>query len=215
MESSTIPARKRVSSLVVELILYTLLAYVAYLAVVAFQDGRSYMRNPSIILFVFHTILLYLHEGGHFLFSFFGRTLYILGGSFWQVMFPLLAFVFALRERSAAAWFALFVTGFSIMDVSVYIRDAPARMLPLITRDKAGHDWHNLLRGWDMLDSAGILADIFYFLGALLVTAAVGIGLYLAVMSYFRPPVRVDAALEYSLSAQIQKQVDAKKEQWK
>lgn len=203
------------SSLVAELIFYVFLAYIAYLTLVAFQDGRSYMRNPSIILFVFHTILLYLHEGGHFLFSLFGQTLYILGGSFWQVMFPLLAFVFALRERSAAAWFALFVTGFSMVDVSVYIRDAPARMLPLITRDKSRHDWYNLLRGWDMLDSAGILADIFYFLGALLVIAAVGIGLYLAVMSYFRPPVRVDAALEHSLSAQIQKQVDAKKEQWK
>jgi hypothetical protein len=123
--------------------------------------------------------------------------------------------VFALRERSSAAWFALSVTGFSIMDVSLYIRDAPVRALPLITRDTSGHDWHNLLRGWGMLDSAGTFADIAYFLGALCTVASIGIGLYLALMSYVRPPVPASPMLRSALDERVQKQIGEKKQQWK
>jgi len=191
------------STFVLELILYAFLAYVFYLSANQFKDEQSLFRVRSVILFFFHTMFLYLHEGGHFLFSLFGRTLYILGGSFWQVMFPLLAFLFALRDRSRIAPLPLFLTGFSLMDVSIYVRDAPLRRLPLITRDKSGHDWSNLLRGWGMLDSAETFADITYALGFLFGLSAVLAGFYLAVRTQFKPQAVAGVDMQAAVDERI------------
>lgn len=199
--------------MVLELIFYAFLAYVFYLAANQLKDEASFFRVRSIILFFFHTMFLYLHEGGHFLFSLFGRTLYILGGSFWQIMFPLLVFLFALRDRSRIAPFPLFLTGFSLMDVSLYIRDAPFRRLPLITRDKSGHDWANLLGGWRMLDSAETLADLTYFLGFFVALSALVAGFYIALRLPLRPRVVSGSDIQAALDERVRlKEESAKRE---
>ena len=167
----------------VEIVFYLFFTYVLFLAADRFADVMSY-RQPSVIIFVFHAMFLYIHEGGHFLFSFFGRTLHILGGSFWQVMFPFLSFAIAVRDRSHIASVSLFLTGYSLMDVSVYIRDAQARALPLLGGDRSRHDWHNLLSDWGMLDSSQILADLAYYGGMLACVCAIGAGFYFAYQSY-------------------------------
>jgi len=43
-------------------------------------------------------VILPLHEAGHLIMSPFGYALTIFGGSFWQVMFPLLLVIVALRQ---------------------------------------------------------------------------------------------------------------------
>jgi hypothetical protein len=147
--------------------------------------GRSW---PFLLAAIRNGIFLFIHEGGHFLFMFFGETLRILGGSFWQIVFPLLSCIIAVRKRSHfIAPFALFWVGTNMMDVSLYMRDAPLRLLPLLGGHKSWHDWWNLFRKWDMLDSAGTVADIFYFLGLFVSIVAIGGGIYLAVQRYLNP----------------------------
>lgn len=188
-----------------EVIFYCFLIYVFCLAADRYADAMSF-RQPSMIIFVFHSIFLFIHEGGHFLFSMFGRTLYILGGSFWQVMFPFLSFLLALRSSNRIAPFPLFLTGFNLMAVSLYMRDAPLRQLALLGGDKSRHDWFNLFTQWDMLDSAETIADITYYLGFVVCLGSILAGFYLAYRSFLNPKVIADGKLQLSLDEVIQKE---------
>ncbi len=188
-----------------EVIFYCFLMYVFCLAADRYADAMSF-RQPSMIMFVFHSIFLFIHEGGHFLFSMFGRTLYILGGSFWQVMFPFLSFLLALRTANRIAPFPLFLTGFNLMAVSLYMRDAPLRQLALLGGDKSRHDWFNLFTQWDMLDSAGTIADITYYLGFVVCLGSILAGFYLAYRSFFNPKLIAEGKLQLSLDEVIQKE---------
>ncbi|MBI3194772.1 MAG: hypothetical protein HYZ34_09960 [Ignavibacteriae bacterium] len=183
------------TKLIIELTFYCFLVYIFILSIISFQDVAHFFRLPTII-FVIRSIFLFIHEGGHFLFSFFGRTLHLLGGSFWQIVFPLLSFLLAVKEKSKIAPVPLFLTGFNLMDVSVYMRDAPFRHLPLITRDSSTHDWWNLFRSWNMLDSAETFADITFVLGIVLCIGAIGAGFFIAVESYRHPPTPVPFEIE-------------------
>lgn len=169
-----------------QLLLYIFLVYVFFLAADRFADAGNYNR-PSVIIFIFHTIFLFIHEGGHFLFSFFGNTLHILGGSFWQVMFPFLSFLIAIRDRSHVGAFALFLTGFNLMDVSVYMRDAPYRQLPLLGGHKVGHDWYNLFLDWQVMQYSGTIADITYYTGCVLCVGSILAGFYFVYRTSMTP----------------------------
>ncbi|MGA2624013.1 MAG: hypothetical protein ABSF91_09185 [Bacteroidota bacterium] len=188
-----------------ELIFYCFLIYVFCLAADRYADAMSF-RQPSMIIFVFHSIFLFIHEGGHFLFSLFGRTLHILGGSFWQVMFPFLSFLLALRSSDRIAPFPLFLTGFNLMGVSLYMRDAPLRQLALLGGDKSRHDWFNLFTQWGVLDSAETIADITYYLGFIVCLGSILAGFYLAYRSFFNPKVVADGKLQLSLDEVIEKE---------
>jgi hypothetical protein len=189
---------------------YALLTFFFFQALDAFYEYRPGMRWGN-LLFIFRTFtFLPLHEGGHVLFIFFGRTLYVLGGSFWQIMFPLLWFIIAFRQRSQVFPFALFWVGENMMDVSLYIRDAPARMLPLLGGDKSGHDWHFLLSEWGAMDSAGTLADIMYYGGIITCVGAIATGMVLAVIAFKQSgrPVPVLPPARPALSPRVQNELD-------
>ena len=144
---------------------------------------------PAPLSFIRMFIFLPMHEGGHMLFFWLGRTMSILGGSFWQIMFPFLSFVIALRQGATVVGpFALFWTGINMMDVSLYMRDAQHRILPLLGGHKSGHDWWNLFRTWDMMDSAETVADLTYFGGVFVSGLSIMAGIGLAIYCYFNPP---------------------------
>lgn len=150
-----------------------------------YTPGRPW---PFLLTAIRNGIFLFIHEGGHALFFFFGRTLNILGGSFWQIAFPLISFILAIRKGSHfIAPFALYWVGTNMMDVSLYMRDAPLRMLPLLGGHKSWHDWWNLFREWDMLDSAGTWADLFYFSGLFIGIGAIVWGIFNAVQRFRNP----------------------------
>ncbi len=193
---------ERYIPLLLRLALYALLTFFFVEAADAFYEYRPGMHWGN-LLFIFRTFtFLPLHEGGHFLFRFFGRTLYVLGGSFWQIVFPLLWFIIAFRQRSQAFPFALFWVGENMMDVSLYIRDAPGRLLPLLGGDKTGHDWHYLLAQWGCMDDAGTIADVMYYGGVAVALGAIAAGVAMAAIAFFRsgrpgpvfPPARREAA---------------------
>jgi len=131
-------------------------------------------------------IITPLHEGGHLLFALFGRTLHILGGSFWQVMIPVVACVVAARQKSFFSTVYLALAGVNAIALSSYIYDAPYRSLPLLG-PKEGHDWYNLLIHWQMLDSAEDLSNVAYFGGLAVGSLAVAGGIAWAFYEYFHP----------------------------
>jgi hypothetical protein len=154
------------------------------------DSGSAFPPLPQSLLYNLYyvAIITPLHEGGHFLFMFFGRTLYILGGSFWQVTTPLILFAVALKQRSYLANIWLCLAGPHWISLSSYIYDAPFRSLPLLGGHKSGHDWYNLLIHWQMLNDAAAISDFVYYTGILLGIAGLISGVVVAVLTYFRSP---------------------------
>ena len=108
---------------------------------------------------VLHLPNLVFHEAGHVLFGFFGRFLTVLGGSLFQVVFPLVFAVAFLRQSNPfAAAVCTWWTGQNLLDVAPYIADARALQLVLLGgrtgAEVEGHDWEYILGqlGWSHLD---------------------------------------------------------------
>src|ERR1043165_5313097 len=125
-----------------KLSVYLWLSYFFYQAIITFYEYQPGHPWPFMLNMFRMFTFLPIHEAGHFLFMFFGRTLNILGGSFWQIAFMAIWFVIALRQKSHVPLSALFWVGDNMMDVSLYMRDAPRRWLPLLGGHASGHDWY-------------------------------------------------------------------------
>jgi len=117
---------------------------------------------------------LIFHEAGHVLFMPFGETLYLMGGSLFQVLLPLaLAGVFLWRGEGVSCAALLLWTAQSLGNVSVYVADAQARLLPLLGDDPDSHDWWQLLGSWNALAASHTLGNLLWFLSIVTALAAV------------------------------------------
>lgn len=117
---------------------------------------------------------LIFHEAGHTIFSFFGEFIHIAMGSGFQVLLPLLisVYFFWTRQRFAAAICLLWV-GQSLINVSIYARDAIVMQLPLLGGDGVIHDWHYLLTGLGMLNRTPQVAAFLSTLGFMVLVAGI------------------------------------------
>ena len=120
---------------------------------------------------------LAVHEAGHVVFSVFGETLAILGGSAFQVMVPLafVAYFVRTKQRYAAAVTMTWV-GVSLLNVARYIGDARAQNLPLLGGEDSIHDWWYLLINWDLLKSDLQIGGFVQFLAAMVFVIAILLG---------------------------------------
>jgi hypothetical protein len=178
----------RATVLVLKLLLYGYLAYLlVFLSVLYHPEKPGF--NPPFILFVLDTVNLFIHEAGHFFFGLFGRWIHMISGSLFQVLLPLALLVVTLRQRPAQAALPGFWVGESMVNVSVYIRDAPYRQLRLIARGLT-HDWNWLLS--DNLEAAEPLADIVFGIGILFCCASVVAGFWFAVRTFREARVSTD-----------------------
>jgi len=127
------------------------------------QWGLSLALLPLVIYLVvayaagWYTVLdtasLIVHEAGHFFFRPFGWTLYLLGGSLYQLILPsLFVWTFLRSEYGPGVQVSCAWLGQNALNVATYIGDAQERALPLITGDVETHDW------WQLLGAAGLLA---------------------------------------------------------
>ena len=119
------------------------LAVVAYFTWFLATDYQTFHGRAHIpfVMWVIDTIDLFIHEGGHFFFGFMGRLIYFMGGSLMQVVLPSLAIWVFLKSGYRTLIGTLYWLGQNLVNVSVYIGDAPYRRLPLIS-DSAIHDWN-------------------------------------------------------------------------
>lgn len=112
-----------------------------------------------------HNIHLPIHEAGHLFFTPLGEFMHFLGGSLFQVVFPLV-FVgsFLLRKDLFSASIIAIWAADSLMDVSYYIGDAYAQRMPLIGGE---HDWAFLLGRLDWVHHAEFLGGLTWWIGCL------------------------------------------------
>ena len=129
------------------------------------------------VLWVIDTIDLFIHEGGHFFFGFFGRMIYFMGGSLMQIVLPSLAVYVFLKSSLRSLTGTLYWLGHNLINVSIYIGDAPYKRLRLIS-DSAIHDWNWIFTQAHMMDSAETISKIVLVLGVISCCGAVGFAVY-------------------------------------
>ena len=166
--------------LIGKVLVFSYLGYLLYFLATGY-DPTSGAFNPPFVIFIIDLINLFVHEAGHAFLRPFGMVVHLLGGSLFQILLPLaLAFVTARKKLSHAVYPAFWL-GESLVNVSVYIKDAPYKRLKLIAQGLI-HDWNWLLGG--NLDLAEPLATTVFLLGIVLCAAALMVGLVLAVRDF-------------------------------
>lgn len=147
-----------------------------------FSITYSFPFPVNIEKFLINNFLLIVHEAGHTFFSFLGsRTITILGGSLNEILLPLLIVIFTLFNRYIiGTQFSLYLLGTAWFSVAFYAADGAQRQLPLIGNlGKESHDWHNLLRHFDLLESDATIALVFVIIGILIYVASLSVPLWL------------------------------------
>jgi len=124
--------------------------------------------NQSGFLFI-DQVNLVVHEAGHLLFGWFGATLGLWGGTLLELLAPAsLAFYFALQRQTTGAAFAAFFFFENFLYISVYMADARAQSLPLVTvgdPEMGGHDWFRIFSQLGLLRQDRAIAAVVRTLG--------------------------------------------------
>ncbi|MDP2209182.1 MAG: hypothetical protein Q8K98_10500 [Bacteroidota bacterium] len=164
----------------IKLLFFTYLGYLFYFLIDGY-DPTSVSYRPPFAIFVLDIINLFVHEAGHFFFQIFGRWIYFLGGSLLQVLLPLALVIVTWRQNVRNVSYAVFWLGQSLINVSVYIQDAPFRKLRLIAKGLI-HDWNWLLS--NNLELAEPIGLAIYFIGLFICFAGIVSGIIFAILSY-------------------------------
>ena len=139
-----------------------LLLSAGFLTLFYLLSTKSMLGDDSVILDMLHNVNLVFHEAGHWIFALSGNVMIaIFGGSLNQILIPLIVTVaFWLNRDTVGFAFGLFWCFENFLDVAFYIADARALALPLLGElGKDGHDWHILLRHFDLLDQDISIAE--------------------------------------------------------
>ncbi|MFN1833760.1 hypothetical protein AB2B38_000755 [Balneola sp. MJW-20] len=135
---------------------------------ISFSYRYTYPFFLSPFYFMTDNFLLIIHEAGHTFFRVFGsRFMIILGGTFLEIFLPFVIFFYGWwNRRTFVAQLGMLLTGFAWMDSSAYAADAMFRRLPLIGGlGTSAHDFGNMLRDLNILDSYMTVAWTFYAIG--------------------------------------------------
>jgi len=124
-----------------------------------------------------HMVLLPFHEAGHYaIFRWFGEFIMTLGGTLGQHLLPIVAGVALVKRRDPfGAALCLWLLGFSVVDMAVYMYDAFDPKLMLLGgntgAESDGHDWQNLFGDTGLLPRARGIGRFFGFLGVAMMAA--------------------------------------------
>jgi len=154
---------------------------------IALEEWKPVSRPVAIIAIAFYLLfLLYaalsrsnflfldyanlmIHEAGHPLFSPFGETLMILGGTLAELIVPLVcAAYFFFRRESTGVAFCSFWFFENFLYIGTYMSDARTLALPLV--GSGDHDWEILFTQWNLLlhdQQIGHATRTFGWLGTL------------------------------------------------
>jgi hypothetical protein len=113
------------------------------------------LRARGGFLLIDHVNLV-VHEGGHLLFGYFGRTIGLWGGTLLELIVPLaLAVYFTFARHTAGAAFSAFFFFENFLYIGTYMADARSQGLPLVTvgdAEEGGHDWFNIFSSLGLLE---------------------------------------------------------------
>jgi hypothetical protein len=128
--------------------------------------GIACLRAPEVFR-IPDAINLAIHETGHLVFLPFGEFMHFLGGTLFQLLFPLLFVAhFARRGDRFAAYVICWWVAQNLWNVSVYVADARAQLLPLVGGGE--HDWAYILGTLELLHLDRRISRTFHFAGVLL-----------------------------------------------
>jgi len=134
------------------------------------------VRNRNGYLFIDY-VFVPIHEGGHLLFSYFGHTLMVAGGTILQLGVPaLLAIYFAFQRQLTGAAFCSFFFFENFLNVATYMADSRRMELQYVTvgdPDLAEHDWFTMFSQMGVLQYDTKIAAIVRALGWLGMIAVV------------------------------------------
>lgn len=127
---------------------------------------------------VMDPVNLIVHEAGHLLFGWFGSTLGLWGGTLLELLVPAaLAAQFAWQRHTAGTAFAAFFFFENFLYISVYMADARAQQLPLVTvgdPEMGNHDWFLIFSSLGLLRYDRSIAAAVRVLGWLGMLATMG-----------------------------------------
>ena len=154
--------------------------YLAYVGVEQYREPETYNS-------LFGGINLGIHEGGHLLFRPFGELLHVAGGTIAQLGAPIIAMFILWKQRDYfGISFCLGWLSTNLIGVGVYMADARAMELPLVSAEGAGsdnavigHDWNNLLGQVGLLDDDQMIGLATRSLGSGVMLAALLFGAWL------------------------------------
>src|SRR6202521_4419921 len=130
----------------------------------------------------FDLVFVPIHEGGHLLFRLFGEWVMVAGGTFLQLFVPFaLAVSFAFRRQVLGTAFCAFFFFEQFLPISIYMADARAQELPLLTvgdSEDVIHDWFYLFSHAGLLEHDVQIAGYFRFAGWVGMLATVAWFLY-------------------------------------
>jgi hypothetical protein len=152
------------------------LIYLIFFVATDYQTMIGRQHSPFFIM-VMDMVDLFIHEAGHFFFSFFGQVIYYMGGSLFQIILPIVTLIVFARSSIRSMSFTLFWIGENTVNVSIYIADAQWKRLPLISRH-ATHDWNWLCVHLNLLDSAESIGSVVNIVGIFICISAIGVGIY-------------------------------------
>lgn len=125
---------------------------------------------------------LIAHEAGHLLFSYFGRFIMVLGGTIGQLFVPVAFTVyFYMRKEFYSSAVTLFWTGQNFFGISLYVKDARAMALPLVSVGGGSdtiHDWHYLLTKVGLLRWDHVIGNIMFIWGIVIIIISIVWGFY-------------------------------------
>lgn len=109
---------------------------------------------------------LLIHEGGHGLCRIFGRFIYTLGGTIFQIFIPSMFIWFYLRNSKLyLSQIFLVWLGENLINISIYAADAQEKKLTLLGGNKVYHDWNWILNKLDILEYDNLVGLVFFISG--------------------------------------------------
>jgi hypothetical protein len=125
---------------------------------------------------------LIAHEAGHLLFSYLGQFIMVLGGTIGQLFVPVAFTVyFYMRKEFYSSAVTLFWTGQNFFGISLYVKDAQAMALPLVSvggGDDTIHDWNYLLTKLGLLRCDQAIGNMLFILGIVIIIISIVWGFY-------------------------------------
>lgn len=144
-----------------------LLAYGLFCA--RHYNFSDFINGTNPLMMFIHGVNLIFHEAGHTIFAMFGQLIHLLAGSGMQILVPtVISGYFLFTRQPFAAAVALCWVGENFWDVSVYIKDAQERALPLLGGEAVLHDWHFILVILRQLDHDDAIGNVAYIIGSLI-----------------------------------------------
>src|SRR5579863_6340887 len=117
----------------------------------------------------FDLVFVPIHEGGHLLFSYFGKCIMVAGGTFLQLFVPFaLAVYFMFRRQVPGTAFCAFFFFEQFLPVGTYMADALCQCLEYVTvgdPEMAEHDWFYLFSHAGVVQHDTQIGGAFRILG--------------------------------------------------